>query len=406
MKNILNNINQLSTQIVLGLIFGLVLFPSLGKTYVIIVFGLTILIKAIKLKKRFNTKIFLQNGSLYLLILLTFFYSENQNNAFFLLQTMSSLIIFPLIFSMFDKNDFIKSYKNLKSFFWIYIAAICLFNTAPFLWYWVTQDTLLEIVTHYPRAIIIDFGRYTIHPMYISMHNCIAIVFSVYLIKNTTTKLEKYALYILILVLSIFLIIYMKKGPIISLFITFSIWSFLDSNLNVRKSIIIILSLVGLVLLIPSTRKKFLELTNVKMANSIEDATSSNIRLTIYNNSIKLIKKSPYFGYGIGDVNDKLKQSYKKNAPFLLDKKYNSHNQYLSFILLGGLGLLIYFVFLYWKTIVEAFQSKNILLIVVMCFYSIMMFFENILEREHGVIFFSFFINFFSLKNYFINEEK
>ena len=75
------------------------------------------------------------------------------------------------------------------------------------------------------------------------------------------------------------------------------------------------------------------------------ESNSFGIRFVIYKNASELIKEFPFFGYGIGDYNDKLKESYKKNNPSL-EVYYNSHNQYISFLLVGGLFLLLlYFIF-------------------------------------------------------------
>jgi O-antigen ligase len=133
-------------------------------------------------------------------------------------------------------------------------------------------------------------------------------------------------------------------------------------------------------------------------------ANSTNIRYSIYKTSFLLIKSSPFIGYGIGDFNDQLKIEYKKNNYFLLSKEYNSHNQYLSFLLIGGFPLLFLYLYFLYYNINLSISNENYLLIVVLSFYSIVMLSENILERENGVIFFSFLINFFALKNYTKNE--
>jgi O-antigen ligase len=48
---------------------------------------------------------------------------------------------------------------------------------------------------------------------------------------------------------------------------------------------------------------------------------------------------------------------------------------------------------------VYAIRLNNQLLILLLLFYGMVMFTENILEREAGVIFFAFFLNFFGLKS-------
>ena len=153
-----------------------------------------------------------------------------------------------------------------------------------------------------------------------------------------------------------------------------------------------------LLFLIPKTRNRFSEIFTINNSKSIE-SNSYGVRFVIYKNASELIKEFPFFGYGIGDYNDKLKESYKKNNPSL-EVYYNSHNQYISFLLVGGLFLLLlYFIFLY-LNVKLAIKKRNINSLIILCFYSIVMLSENILERENGVIFFSFFLCFFSLNNY------
>ncbi|MEP2970174.1 MAG: hypothetical protein ABJO82_11605, partial [Nonlabens ulvanivorans] len=58
--------------------------------------------------------------------------------------------------------------------------------------------------------------------------------------------------------------------------------------------------------------------------------------------------------------------------------------------------------------LIKAYSNKNYLALAVVSFYCIVMFSENILEREQGVIFFSFFANLLFLKNskYLIESTK
>jgi O-antigen ligase len=236
-----------------------------------------------------------------------------------------------------------------------------------------------------------------------SMHCAISILFSLYLFREIKTKLIKVILLLINLSLIYFLIVYSKKGPIIALISVLFLWSFFKDK-EIRKYYFLAIIAASLLLIsIPKTRNNFLELMKVEDAKSMS-SNSTNIRYSIYKTSFLLIKNSPFIGYGIGDFNDQLKIEYKKNNSFLLSKEYNSHNQYLSFLLIGGIPLLfLYVIFLYYN-INLSINHKNHLLIAVLSFYSIVMLSENILERENGVIFFSFLINFFALKNYTKNE--
>ncbi len=399
MKALLKNNGIKIVQIMFGLLFGLMLFPSVIKSIIIGAISVFIITYSICYKNKFNTKLFLLNASLYFAILLTLFYSNDWSYASLTLQTMSSLLVFPLIFSFLSNTDVVNIFRNLKIYFWIYIIAVNVFNVFPFLWYLITQDTLDEITRHYPRVIIIDFGRFSIHPIYMSMHTSIAILFSIHLFRNAKIKLNKIILIFLTCTLVLFLLIYLKKGPVIALIITLLVWSFFELRKYLKSNILFIGMLVTLLIVIPQTRNKFLELINIEIATQ-ENPNSTNIRYTLFNNSVDLIEESPIIGYGIGDYNAKLKETFKKNATFLLDKTYNSHNQYLSFMLIGGIGLLLLFLFFYYKNLSMSIKHNNIFLILFLVFYGVMMFFENILERENGVIFVAFFINLFALKNY------
>ena len=161
-----------------------------------------------------------------------------------------------------------------------------------------------------------------------------------------------------------------------------------------------------LIFAVPNTRDRFKELlTTEDLAE--ENANSTDLRQAIYTEAIGLIQKSPVFGYGIGDYNDKLKQSYKENElTLLLEKNYNAHNQYLSSWLIGGLFSFLALVFLLGRNFFLSVKYKNHILFLVVTFYMIVMFTENILEREDGVIFFSLFLNYFALLNYKPLAEK
>ncbi|MEN8879646.1 MAG: O-antigen ligase family protein [Polaribacter sp.] len=245
-----------------------------------------------------------------------------------------------------------------------------------------------------------NIGKYGIHPIYMSMHCGIALIFSLRLFLSVKKKYEKLVLLFLNLMLFFFLLIYARKGPIIAFIITLVIVSYLDYRKYLKYNLLFVFGLTVTFFLIPTTRDRFLELTKIQKT-TIDVTSSSNTRFEIYKNSFSLIKKSPFLGYGIGDYQEELDKVYQNNAPVLLNGVYNSHNQYLGFLLIGGVLLLFTFLFYLSHKFNLAFKTNNTLLLSILVFYSVMMLFENILERENGVIFFSFLINFFSLKKFY-----
>lgn len=386
-------------------LFGLMLFPTNIKSLLIIVTGIFVLINFFMNNNKFDKKYFLSNSFYFLILLATISFSSNLNTASLKIQTMLSLVVFPLMFSLFNNNDKQILLNFTFKYLWIYIIGVFLYNTITFLWFYSTipNYSFLGMSYHLKNFINHNIGKYGIHPIYMSMHCCIAIIFSLKLFFTLKKRYIKVILLILNLILFFFLLIYARKGPIIAFIITLITWSYLDHKKHLKYNLLFVLGLTILFLMIPTTRNRFLELTKIEKA--VDNSSSSNIRYIIYSNSLTLIKEAPFLGYGIGDYEQELRKTYSKNAPFLLDGVYNSHNQYLSFILIGGILLFLAFLVYYTKNFIIAIQAKNTLLILIMVFYGVMMVFENILERENGVIFFSFFINFFAIKNY-INFEK
>ncbi len=398
------NKKLLLVKIFIGFMFGLMLLPSGIKSITILALGITILILSLSRNFSFNRKMFFINSSLYLLMLVTLIYSDNMEYALIKLQTMSSLLVFPLMFSLLKNGEIKEIYKNLSIYLWIYVIGTFLYNTVPFLWFFLTHYSFAEITQHYPKVVLVDIGRYNIHPIYISMHCCVAILSSFFLFKDLRTKFWKVLLIFINIVLVYFLILYVRKGPVAALIITLFISSFFGEKKFAKYNIPIILVVILLLISIPKTRNRFLELVNIEKVTE-NNSNSTNIRYSIYQNARKLILESPIMGYGIGDYNDELIKSYKKYDLSLVKEGYNSHNQYISFMLMGGIAMFLVFILIITYNVSHLLVKRNKFLILITIFYCLVMFSENILERENGVIFFSFFFNFFSLKGFYKLDE-
>lgn len=394
-------------KICLGFVFALVVFPSNIKAIVILIFSLVLIYFALKNGMTINNKYFFVQALFYFTLLATLLYSENLSYAFKKLQTMSSLIVFPLLFSFFS-NRF-KEYllENRYRYLQVYIITVFLFNVFVFLFFWWNYFSFKDTLIHMPEIVNVRLGKYNIHPIYISMHCALALLFSAVVFVKYKSMGTKLGLLLIQLVLLAFLMIYARKGPIIALIGTILVSSFLFVKMNYRILVFFaILLMLVLIFAIPNTRDRFKELfTTEDLAG--ENVNSTDLRQAIYTEAISLIQRSPVFGYGIGDYNDKLKQSYKENElTLLLEKNYNTHNQYLSSWLIGGLFSFLALFFLLGRNFFLSIKNKNHLLFLVVTFYMIVMFTENILEREDGVIFFSLFLNYFALLNYKPLAEK
>jgi len=128
--------------------------------------------------------------------------------------------------------------------------------------------------------------------------------------------------------------------------------------------------------------------------NEIE---SNSSRLIMWSTSLELIKETPVFGTGTGDVKHVLyKRNYQLENFGVADSQLNSHNQYLNTcVQLGLFGLIPLLVFLI-TSFKLAFNKKSLLLTLMMITFSLTMLFESFLETQAGIIPVTFLILLFS----------
>lgn len=133
---------------------------------------------------------------------------------------------------------------------------------------------------------------------------------------------------------------------------------------------------------------------------SINYKRALDFRLEIWQESLNIIKGSPFVGNLKMKENDILNLMHYLNGKYyLMDSNLNSHNQYLSILLKYGIiGLLIIMIF-----ITNAINTLNkstskryiketvgVGVIVLITFYI-----ENVLDRHHGIVFCTVFYNYY-----------
>lgn len=345
----------------IGALFSLVVFPSNVKSIIILLFGLVAFVQALRRPFYFNRKFFFRNSLVFFFIAITYAYSDNTTYALSKLQTISSLLVFPLIFSLYNKEERAAIFKHLYSFFWVYLIGVFLFNVGAFIWFYFTRFSDINLMLeHFPTLIRVRLGKFSIHPIYLSMHCGIAMLFSLFLLRDKSSKWAKFIIVIINAVLFSFLLLYAKKGPIIGLMVILSLFVlFQRQKKMVKPYLLVITTLIFLVIIIPRTRNRFIEL--IKIENLDQGAvTSTNIRYTIYTTVQDLIGEQPLLGYGIGDYNDVLIKRYNKDGYIELAKnKFNSHNQYFSFILIGGIFVLLAYLYCVGINLIFAIRYDN-----------------------------------------------
>ena len=141
---------------------------------------------------------------------------------------------------------------------------------------------------------------------------------------------------------------------------------------------------------ITEIRNRFLEIFDTSsIVNNKE--TSSGIRYILWNTSAKVIQISDYLGYGIGDAQAVLSTQLAADGYAVLsEENYNAHNQFLQIGLATGIvGICLYlFSLLYFIRIF--IKRKNAEGVVFLLFFIFVFLFESVLERQNGIIIYSF----------------
>jgi O-antigen ligase len=240
------------------------------------------------------------------------------------------------------------------------------------------------------------------HPIYLSIYLATSIIIIISL--SFSVKLWIKFLLFFVGSFQLFILIFLsRKGVIVALMITLALFCFFMIKKHTQLILFFVLS-AGFFSLItikysPETIKRFKEVFDAKSYNQIKSYSSTSQRYGIYKCSLEKLNESWLVGYGIGDTQNELISCYKKSSNILVAREYNSHNQFLSVLLhVGVLGFFLFLISLI-MNLKLFYLKRDYFAFCLVCMYLLIMLTENILERQNGVILFSFLLNFYSFKN-------
>ena len=120
--------------------------------------------------------------------------------------------------------------------------------------------------------------------------------------------------------------------------------------------------------------------------------SGTEVRLVMWTVSSKVLSKYP-LGVGTGNVDEILTYNLKKmDQKELAKQELNPHNQYLQTgIEIGWLGIIVLLMITVYGTF-KAIQNRNWLLVLILCNLSFNMLFESMLQRQSGIVFYTFVI--------------
>jgi len=380
----------------------LFLYPS-HAAYGVVGFVILCIYGIIKKDLVFHWNINISWVLFFVLYVLFFLKASDTKDGLFELEKKLSFLVFGILFLF-------KSKKPISLPFWIFSFMLLVIIRSII---GLVESVILYNEIHIMPAFFTSRFSQHIHPSYLSFYIIICLIITFYWEYKKFINFPKWFL-ILFSVISIVSILLLSSLSA-NLFLFFSILAiiiyFLYKKLKpfVASTIVILLIVIsfGVIKFGHFRAINFSETYNntVTFLNNPREYINSEKyikkanekRLILWTLSWQKIKENP-MGYGVGSAGDVYKDVYTQyGLTSLINPLLDSHNQYLRIALeMGVIGIIAYLgiICVY---IVKAFKQKKYLLLYVMICFLYFGMWESFLQRQSGVIFFTYMITFLFL---------
>lgn len=186
------------------------------------------------------------------------------------------------------------------------------------------------------------------------------------------------------------------RAPLLAFAVILFAWSFVHfKNLGKTWITFLLAALFSITLIsLPSTRNRIMEMVNPANFNapSGNNDNGTNVRAGIYLCNWQTLKQHWLIGVGTGDVQTELNNCLRQFNTSVYDNfDYNTHNEYLNIWFSAGIiGLLVFLASLFFS-FKHAIQHKKYTYLYFLIFMSICFFTENYLERQAGIMLYTWF---------------
>jgi O-antigen ligase len=235
-------------------------------------------------------------------------------------------------------------------------------------------------------------------PVYLSIYFCIALLIAFEDLKSSKNYKALYGLVIVILTAELFLL--SAKGPLLILLVIagFYLFRFFRNRVSFFSSLVIVSIIFCSVYFVPAISFRIKSMISEIGDQSYlkETETGNWHRLHLWKTSLNLVEKKMFFGYGLFGSEKVLAAELNKKGKAY----FNSHNQYLMFLMATGVFGLAFIVFSIYCQLRVSILKKDAFYLCFLITIALILITENFLSRHKGLILYSFFnsIYFFSLK--------
>lgn len=345
----------------------------------------------------------------FLIYIIGILWSSNINSAFKRIEHTLVFLVLPIIVPLIKLNK-----GQILGMFKIFTYGCLLVLALSFIDFAIvslTQDEYI-ILGEIPAGnrpgsvyeyLSQQFLIVKVHRTYFSLYLIISLSYVLYYFSDYVKLGDRWASWIgylsLLIIISGLIVIQSKAGWILAIGVIFSF--LLVKSKNKLRSIIILTVVLAIVSI---ALKPFLEYRLAPLIEEVQAITSpgtdeeksfainlrpgsAEIRYMVYKSSFQLINKSPFFGYGTGDVKDVLRVQNQQNGfKSIAHLNYGPHSQLLDVILAFGMIGVLVFLLVFLLPIIDLVRNGNYFATTVLLMILLSSLTESVLSRQEGII--------------------
>lgn len=238
------------------------------------------------------------------------------------------------------------------------------------------------------------------HPTYMGLHSVFAL-FILVIEKKRACFQQKVLLYLSSVILTLTLILLLPKISVMALVLGLGFYGLSHYRTQPRRLLLwfgIGALLLFLLIQIPFLHTRLSELI-ILFGNPTATAGLNTVALrkVLLQIDFNLLKQHWLFGLGPVQLQAELNKQlwFYSSSIGIPVGSYNTHNEYLNQWLCFGLAGIGVFLFTLYRYIIKAVKQCNTLFLLTLLLVMLTMLTENILTRQHGVVFYALWLSLF-----------
>ena len=342
--------------------------------------------------------------SIYFLGVISILYSPDKKEGVNIATRQLAIILFPVLFSL-NSIELKKYRRRLFTFFiitctgtviYLYIDAV---HTIMYFHLPLSSLFTMAFMNHNFSLPI------ELHATYLSMYVAFSIIALVWMITQEKKRNYQFMYAACLFILTMGMLQLSSRAAFVALLIVINlVFPVIVFRGKQRIRFMIVSLFLSITLFfgishVDSFKERYISELKKDLTQKPDLIEINEPRVARWKVTVDLIKRSPVVGYGLGAEKNLLKEKYfeeKLYTSYL--NEFNTHNEYLSFLLKNGVIGLALFIYVLFYGFAAAWKQRDLLFLSFLILITIVCISENVLDLNKGIFFYSFFFSLFLLK--------